>query len=58
MSMLSRISRFSILCFVVLGWFIQIKLSLAMRDSEIQILKYEIPKPALFLRARDSETLV
>ena len=32
--------------------------SLGLQDSEIQISKCEIPRPALFFRARDSETPV
>ena len=55
----AMLSRFSRLLFVVsLGRFIQTSFSLGLRDSEIQISKCEIPRPALFFRARDSETPV
>ena len=57
---------FAVVIVVVLQRFTQIKLSLGLRDSEIQISKFEIPRPALFfaslrfqdssLRRRDFET--
>ena len=48
---------FAVVVVVVLRRFTQIKLSLGLRDSETQISKFEIPRPALFfasLRFRDS----
>ena len=34
------------------------ELSLGLQDSETQISKFEILKPALFLQTQDSETLI